>query len=336
MKKFLILVIILFNANLVIAQTPELLFKSGFDSSTKITYTGLYPPWNISGTDASTSNNWVTTIYAIDNVEKTYGNVENPWGTYSLAEIVADPENANNKVLHFIAYDMPWKGSYYNSARISWSLIYKSTGTLFTEGYTKYRMRFSAGFGALANVSNAIDWLIISEIFEHNSALTPNDETYSLNLSIHKDWGNGQKIYWSVGSRYKDANYNWVYDYTTGHGPSAWSATNKTVSVPIETWFTLEMYFKKGDATHGRYYVAITPDGGSKQCLFDITGYTYSTLDSVNTVTDWSMLKLYTDMAHAMASTPLGIWYDDFEYWNTIPVTAPGTVPGSPNNLIIN
>jgi hypothetical protein len=43
-------------------------------------------------------------------------------------------------------------------------------------------------------------------------------------------------------------------NYTT-----LWSEINKKVEVPVGRWFTMDYYYKEGDAENGRFYMTIRP-----------------------------------------------------------------------------
>lgn len=333
MKKILI-AIILMSINLVSTPAAELLFSSGFESA--ITLTKLpkgFAYWNLTGTDVGTGDDWTTTINAIPETRIAvdgglYGNYDSTWITHSLAELVADPKDAENQVMHFTLPDAPWNvRGWYDSARLSAAMMYNLSGDdVFKEGYIKYRMYLDAGFSELEDLATAIDWLVITEIFEH---AYENCQRFRCNLNIHKDAGVGESLYWELTAQ----------DYSSCNtmGAGVWTETNTSVSIPVETWFTFEMYFKKGNASTGRVWVAITPDGGSQQVLFDVTNHTQNSGTSSFYTGDWAVFKLYIDGAivHSMADnkTPLGSYYDDFEYWDDIPEII--SIPAPPENVII-
>jgi len=92
------------------------------------------------------------------------------------------------------------------------------------------------------------------------------------------------------------------------------------VKVPIGQWFTLEYYYKEGDANNGKFFMTIQPDGGKKEIIYDLTKITHNTKDSnPDGVTDFNPIKLYTskkliDYMGSQGKT-LQIYWDDFKLW---------------------
>lgn len=297
-----------------------------------------------------------------------FGNWDSTWNEDVYADFEADPEGSGSQALHFIQPDTlhysnmdcvaendPYdcctgvdEGSCnftdgdcvgegdpygcctssgvgycdtYNSGRLSLALFYEETGSKFEDGYVKYKMRFSEGFAALSDSSDGMDWFVLSELRGENSS---DDPLWRALLSIHKENGVGEPLYWSA---IKDDKVGASWTTSDGHG---WSETNTDVEVPVGEWFTLEIYHKVGDSENGRFWAAVTPDGGAQQVIFNITN-TMQNRDAVGTdwVHDWQCFKMYEQgwpiyyAAHT-AGAPLEIWYDDFEYWGSLPSTAEG------------
>jgi hypothetical protein len=99
-----------------------------------------------------------------------------------------------------------------------------------------------------------------------------------------------------------------------------WRTTNANVKVPIGQWFTMEYYYKDGDSTTGRVYLAITPQGGKKQVVYDIHNFTHNTKDpNSDGFTGYNPMKLYTspevvEFVKSKGKT-LQIYWDDFKLW---------------------
>lgn len=82
----------------------------------------------------------------------------------------------------------------------------------------------------------------------------------------------------------------------------------------------MDYYFKEGDNTSGKFYLAITPEGERKQVVFDLTKITHNTEDPApDGVSDFNPIKLYTskDLIDFMKSQQktLQIYWDDFKLW---------------------
>lgn len=295
----------------------DLLFRSGFDQGTAIK--NLFAEWEINywrilGADTRSKYDWTADINSIDITKISlagglYGNYDNTWGSHALAEITSDPDNASNRVLRYVIPDTPYnQAGWYQSARVSSAILYNSEGNTFSQGYIKYRMRLGAGFQALMEIDGVVDWLVLSELFQYSA---PGCQCARWNLNVHKNQSVGSPIFWRLsGQQMKDCGTPGEY---------LWREANTEVAIPIETWFTLEMYFKKGFGSEGKFWVAITLDGQSRQIIFDVNNHTQHPVESGH-ISDWAIFKLYLDggIAHNAAAngTPLEIHYDDFEYWN--------------------
>jgi hypothetical protein len=330
MKIFLI-VIILLNAHLVFAQTPERLFESGFESATTITQGGT--AWSyITSVDASTGDNWVDDFIAAPIKVSGSGSgaviestVDGTWGTNSIIELTADPEDAGNQVLHHSHVLANSGGG--SSSRANTFIHYNYTsGPYFDEAYIKYKIYLGEGVEALEGLGSQVDWFMLSELWVHD----PTNYYQAFRLNFNINFANtGGHFYWYVLAQ----------DYRQDLGAAVlagveWDETNTSVAVPMQEWFTVEMYVKKGDSGNGKLKIWITPDGGSRTQIFDITALTEDPDTSSYPIVEWHMLKMYNDgndVARAVSNgTPIEIYYDDFEYWNTIPGTIP---PRPPENL---
>ena len=110
-------------------------------------------------------------------------------------------------------------------------------------------MKLSDGYTALPSLTTApIDWLNINEIWEYDAAGHPGDWSYQTgrwSMDLHKDYGSGQVLYWYIHyEQYLPTRYK------------VWEVENRSVSVPTEQWFTLEYFFKRGNASTGRIIIS--------------------------------------------------------------------------------
>ncbi|TCN59551.1 hypothetical protein D0809_06505 [Flavobacterium circumlabens] len=101
----------------------------------------------------------------------------------------------------------------------------------------------------------------------------------------------------------------------------AWEELNTNFQVPTNTWMTLEIYIKEGNADNGKFYVAVTPTGGKTIVVFNKTGYTYnsSLSKTPDGIEEFNALKLYCsdDVVKAFTSQgrTLKVLFDDLEIW---------------------
>jgi hypothetical protein len=82
----------------------------------------------------------------------------------------------------------------------------------------------------------------------------------------------------------------------------------------------MDYYVKEGNNETGRFYLAITPEGGKKQVVFDVKNYTHMTKDPApNGFSGYNPMKLYTskELVNFMKSQgkTLQVYWDDFKLW---------------------
>jgi hypothetical protein len=130
--------------------------------------------------------------------------------------------------------------------------------------YLSRRMRLNDGYGDLVNHERPIDWLMQLEQWTTNRA--DDFGRGRFNFQIFKDQGIGEPLYFNTRSSYKDQDE--VYQ-------TQW-AVRATIPVPIETWFTMKLFYRKGGASSGRFWVSIHPDGGTEEVICDVHGGTDS------------------------------------------------------------
>lgn len=114
---------------------------------------------------------------------------------------------------------------------------------------------------------------------------------------------------------------------------------NTKVPVPLNTWFTVEVYIKWGGASSssspGRVYISVQPDGGSRQVVCNVKGPTrHRNILSTNINRGYTLffpMKLYTNkpiIDYARNSgTPLSVYWDDFTlYYGAYSNNAPSSL----------
>jgi hypothetical protein len=226
------------------------------------------------------------------------------------AKIIPEPGNPQNHVLLFWLNEPNVEGK---KGRIQANIYGGEKG--LKEFYQSERIFLPADFYTVREFTDEIHWLTIAEFW--------NNITWSQNVPF------GFRITLGIGKPSKGVgNLYFILDgqdcrlfpdnsqkYTT-----LWSEINPRVKVPVEKWFTLEYYYKEGDSHNGRFWMAIHPEGGNKEVIFDITGVTHNSGDPApDGVTDFNPLKLYTskqliDFMHSKGKT-LQMYFDDFKLW---------------------
>ena len=82
----------------------------------------------------------------------------------------------------------------------------------------------------------------------------------------------------------------------------------------------MELYMKEGKAGVGRFYFAVTPDGGTKTVVFDVIEPTCNPDDQApDGFKDINPIKLYCDKDIPQwlqaRGRSLKVYWDDFEFW---------------------
>jgi hypothetical protein len=221
------------------------------------------------------------------------------------ARIVSEPKKPSNKILKF------WLGDYWSAsegqekARIQTSLYGIRGG--YKEFYHSQRVYLHPDFKAVESFPDKITWLTLGEYW-NNEWWVPTEKY-------------GFRITFGIGkARAEDKKLRFHLEGEDAGQIEVWRTHNNKVEVPIGKWFTMETYFKEGNKDTGRFYIAITPEGGKRQVLFDIRNYTHSTYDPApGGITGFNPQKLYTSkqiLTHVKSKgKALQVYWDDFKLW---------------------
>jgi len=302
---------------------PELIFQAGFEGTTKVVkdlgtedYGALFE--HISGVDNTlkTKNDWdkdwaLLLGKKVVQVQYTGGD-----STKRFIKVDKDPVAPNNHALHFWLDDS-WLASEGQVKARTQTNIYGIKGG-FKEFYQSARVFLTEDFNAIKTYPQNIPWCTISEIWNNEWWDSGEKYGFRITLGIGKDVAPSKELYFILEA--EDAGQVLV-----------WRADHKQskVEVPIGKWFTMDYYFKEGDKENGRFYLAITPDGGNKQVVYDVTNFTHNTKDkSPNGVTGFNPMKLYTSSALVSyvksQGKTLQIYWDDYKLWtNKTPTVNP-------------
>ncbi len=288
------------------ADGPRLLFRSGFEGDTRVVPAGADDA--LIGKDDSLPDrsDWVEDMgkavgFTKIEIEYTGGDPSQRFG-----RVVPEPGNPDNHVLWFWLND-GWKADMgATKARVQLDLYGREKG--FPEFYQSVRVLLPGDWLGLRTLPEKITWLTIAEFWNNVYWVPPNNPTgFRIGVGIGKPTGDTSDLSFLLSA--EDPRQKHV-----------WRAPISPVKVPIGTWFTLEYYFKEGDNENGRFFMAVTPDGGQREVVYDVTGWTQNTTDPApDGITDWNPLKLYTskeivDHLRNQGKT-LQIYWDDFELW---------------------
>jgi hypothetical protein len=308
------------------AAYGELIFQSGFEGSTTRTTTSAQID-DLTGTDTSklTRNNWVTDLEdhpQIGNFRLYYesGNTGD-----RKAEIIQESSTNTNKVLHYWLKNATTPDYNFYKGRIQTDIYndeFSDQETL-DEMYYKVRMKLDSDVQQLESLQKKIDWLTLAEFWNQptwDGSPKPFRVTLGLNKEAPTSPGQSRPLYFHLSAE----------NYASGVGYSEiWNANNKTFQIEYDKWMTMEVYYKKGNNTtgsKGRIYLAVTPEGGSRQVVFDVYNFTHNSTDT-NPVglSHFNPMKLYTSdevinhVRNSGIGNALQVYWDDFELWNGWP-----------------
>ena len=232
--------------------------------------------------------------------------VEGFWmfgGRGDSAAIRPDPTGARNNCLYMRLH---------SRNRMQCELNFKREAD-YRQIYVRYRVYWPESLRELGQYPDPITWFTFLEVWEHRDDDLRGNEAGNARwtFSFHKDEGVSAPLYW--GADAQRAQPRWR---------DLWSEENRSVPIPFGRWALLEMYFKRGKGKAGRIWMAITPEGGEKQIIFDIHRDTEAPSDPMP-LRSFQLWKLYTqpklvrwmEERHA----PISVYYDDFEWWSDIP-----------------
>lgn len=286
-----------------------LIFQSGFEPGSKVISKGSDS--DIIGIDQSfkTSNDWVNDLdnhAEIGNFNLQYQGGDS---TMRFAKIIPEPGDPSNHVLHFWL-DQPNVGG--SKGRIQANL-YGNKG--MKEFFQSERVFLHDDFNTVRTFPDKISWLTIAEFWNNVTWNQNVPYGFRITLGIGKPVASESDLYFILDGQDCELFADNSQKYTT-----LWKETNEKVKVPIRKWFTLEYYYKEGDANNGKFYMTIQPDGGKKEVIYDLTKITHNSKDPhPDGVTDFNPIKMYTskkliDYMGSQGKT-LQIYWDDFKLW---------------------
>ncbi len=280
----------------------ELLYNFGFED---VTVQQEATTATIGGTDQGfpSHNNWDDFL---DNPEgELWINYQEGNATDRLAEIVPDPEDPSNSVLKFNInkphitnnFGVPEK------ARVQMNFYNKECLREYYQTCKVYLPQ--ASMDHLRQYDGFITWLSIFE-FWNNANWTNEGNAARINVTIGKDKNPGDPLFFRArAEKAVGNNFDTLWDHRVLDYP-----------VPVGQWMEIELYLLEGDEQSGRFYMAVTPEGGSKEVIFDIYDITqYPDEDCPDGFKHLQVLKWYTSEAIAShmesGGVPLDIYWDD-------------------------
>ncbi|NOQ76153.1 MAG: T9SS type A sorting domain-containing protein [Crocinitomix sp.] len=314
--KLRIISLLLLQSLIGSTQTSELIFHSGFEPMSTLTVGGN----DIIGVDNSVSppNNWVNDLEYHPNIGNFSIFYEGGNDTMRFAKIVTDPTDSTNNILQYWLKHPNVSGT---KGRVQAELYGNNN---LTEMSQKVRIYLPSDWDIIKSADGGtVEWMVIMTLW-NNAGWTGEGNPFKVSLGIHK------RNPWS-----SDLNFNLTGDIKTTYWEHIWEESDSSYSIPVGQWLTLETYFKEGDASNGRFVLAVTPEGGTKQVIFDVTNFTHHPDDtSPDGMKHYNPMKLYTsDIVIDYVRNNDGVlqmYWDDFEIWKDT-----NTVLNIPKNEVL-
>ena len=293
---------------------PTLIIRSGFEPAASL-FAMSSSILGFQGVDHSVlpPNDW--TLASLDpNIGDFY--IQMAWpGTTSdrSAYITTDPANPLNHVLAFQTINAteagpPLKG------RIQTMV---ANNTNLHEIYYKEKLYLPTDISYLKDYTFPPgNWLTFMEFWDNPDWTTP--APYPFRVTV----------YVISSADKKNLNFRVLAEtMDPGNEQSVWTSTNTTFGLPFNEWFTLEAYYKEGNASTGRFYLAATRANGQKTVLFDVTNFTcHPSNPSPTGLAVINPMKMYCSKAvvdwiatHQPQNGTMRIYWDDFEFWKNTP-----------------
>ena len=229
---------------------------------------------------------------------------------YAFQQIITDPAGSGRNVLQATVLDDDPNQS--GTSRAQLTITFKDNTELGIY-HTSHRMYIHPDVEYIKNYPELMDWFSIAEIWNHRDPNLDGDPAGSARwgVSIHKLKGAGQPLFWVLYGEYLQPASIQQQDF--------WKYTNTNIPIPFGQWFTFDIYLKRGDEQHGKIIVTITPDGGTTQTIFDVTGTTMYPGRNDLWLEDWQPFKLYLSDTYLDwmrgNGKQLTMFYNDFRWY---------------------
>lgn len=294
------------------ATLSTLLINNGFEGTSQVVATNDPQTNNLSGADTTLSSpndwerNYEQSSYIGDvNIQYEGGN-----SSQRIANIITDPTNSTNRVLQFKinsanvvdASGTPIK------ARISQNAI---GNTNLHEFYQSVRMYMPTDMAVIQDFPVATQWLTIAELW-NNATWTGEPYPFRISVNLVKNSA-------AAGTPLTITVHGQTYDASKDLFSNVWETANTQFKVPFGKWVTIEYYVREGDASTGRFYMAVTPDNEPKQVVMDVTNFTHHPSDPApDGFKHINQIKAYTsknliDYINSRGKTFQILW-DDFTF----------------------
>lgn len=276
-------------------NTAEKYFRGGMDSVTIADDPNDKGNLKFNGWNSLKTNQYVESFVINDIGGKDY----------AYQEIVT---KGTEKVMHAVVVNDDPNVS--GTTRAQSTLTFKD-GVNLDAYHSSVRMFFHSDVNVLLSYTPKVSWF---DIWETWNAVVPGiggDEAGSArwNLHIFKN-ENASTFYWVAAGETMEPTRTTI-----------WTQQNKTIPIPINKWFTIDIYLKRGNASNGKYLIKITVDGEQTQTLFDITNWTVHPDYQDVQIKSWQAFKFYFDPVYLAwiqangGGKTLQCYYNDFIWY---------------------
>lgn len=294
------------NCGVPCDYNEELVFNGGFEGVT-IEQNGTKAHINGIDTAFTEKNNWDDWDKG-DDVPFFNINYEDGDISQRKADLVDDPIHPGNTVLHYdIKSTNVFKRNDPLKSRIQVQMVDMQC---IREYYHTVDIMFPSDMAQLKSYPDKIIWLSIFE-FWNNGNWTGERFPFRITVSLHKEKEVEADLHYNVHAQtFKKPN-----NFT-----DVWNETATNFAIPFDQWMELELYVLEGDENNGRFYMAVTPEGGTKEVLFDINNTTQHPKEKCpDGFTHIQPLKWYTshDLTQYMKDEgkSLEVYWDDWQLW---------------------
>jgi hypothetical protein len=279
-----------------ISSEPSLFFRGGMDSVTIPTVNGSlkFEGWNSLRFHE----------YVSDFDFNNQGGI-----AYAYQEIVDNPTQAGEKVMHAVVLDDDPNASATTRAQITMTI---KDGIDLDYFHSSVRMFLDDDVEHLKNYPANISWFVLFEAWTDRVSDWDGNSAGSArwNLNVAKQNGSTQ-LYWVAEAE--------TMQPAAIEDEDLWSEQNKTVPIPFNTWFTLDVLIKRGAGQDGRLLIKITPDGEKTQTLFDIRNTTIYPNHPEILLNKWQPFKFYFSDTYLdwmkVEGKVLSCYYNDFKWY---------------------
>lgn len=312
----------------VTAGTPTTIFETSFNNS-QVQFVNSVTD-DITGAN-NTNFPWTSADFGNKFSISYYSTNSGGTDAQRKASILNDV-NTTNPVLRYWIKEPFAPNASSNYGRIQadlYGMVDPATNQPLKEFYQTVRLKLDAeSFQAVLNdqsrlIDGSGDWLTFFEFW--------NDKNWDNSPTPFRITVGGRKLLPLSTNKFVmhvDATYQ-------ANSTSPWqdmpnwetSISDANLAIPIGSWMTVDIYFKEGLDANGRFWVRVTPDGGSPKVICDFYKTTHHPNDaSPDGISEINPMKLYTSAGVVNAAKAqnkvLQVFWDNYKL-------STGIVPGA-------